>query len=375
MHVPLLDLTAQYQRIREPLMAAVEGLIESQRFILGPAVDRLEAEVAALLGVEFAIGCASGTDALLLSYRALDAGRDAEIITSPFTFFATAGAIHNSGARPVFADIDPHTFNLDPSAASAAVTERTRAIVPVHLFGQMAPMAKFREVADRHGVALVEDAAQAIAASQRLSESARITTGSLGELCALSFFPTKNLGGFGDGGMIVTNDARLAERLFRLRVHGGRQMYHHQEVGYNSRLDALQAAVLSVKLPFLGEWSAARRRNASYYDQGLLGLEEVITPVIGEGNESIYNQYTIRIAGGKRDALQEELRRQGVGTGVYYPVPLHLQECFRNLGYRDGEFPEAERACREVLSLPIYPELAEEQLAHVVGCIRMFFGV
>jgi dTDP-4-amino-4,6-dideoxygalactose transaminase len=297
-----------------------------------------------------------------------------EVVTSPFTFFATAGAIHNVGARPVFADIDPRTFNLDPSAAEAAIGDRTRALIPVHLFGQMAPMDRFRALADARGLGLIEDAAQAIGARQTLDDGRTITTGSVGDICGLSFFPTKNLGAFGDAGMMLTSDQRLAERLFRLRVHGGRQMYHHQEVGYNSRLDSLQAAVLSVKLPHLTEWSGARRRNAHYYDETLGGLDGVVTPHVAGGNESIYNQYTIRVLDGERDALQEALRERGIGSGVYYPVPLHLQECFAYLGYREGEFPEAERACDEVLSLPVFPELTEAQLAHVADSIRGFFG-
>jgi dTDP-4-amino-4,6-dideoxygalactose transaminase len=376
MHVPLLDLTLQYRQLADPLMAAVRGVIEEQRFILGPAVERFEAEVRDLLGVEFAIGCASGTDALLLSLRALDVGPGDEVVTSPFTFFATAGAIHNVGARPVFADIDEATLNLDPAAARAAISDRTRAIVPVHLFGQMADMSAFRALADAAGVPIVEDAAQAIGARQRFGdgEAPPITTGSLAETCAFSFFPSKNLGGFGDGGMVVTNDSEIAARLFRLRVHGGRQMYHHQEVGYNSRLDALQAAVLSVKLPHLEQWSEARRRNARFYDRDLADIDGLITPIVAPGNTSIYNQYTVRVLDSRRDQLQEALRDRGVGSAVYYPVPLHLQECFAYLGYGPGDFPVAERAAGEVLSLPIFPELTEDQLAHVVLAVRHFFG-
>ena len=374
MKVPLLDLTAQYNGLAEPLKAAVMEVIAEQRFILGPTVERFEAEVAEFLGVEHAIGCASGTDALLLSFRALDIGPVSEVVTSPFTFFATAGAIHNVGARPVFADIDPRTFNLDVAAADAAVTDRTRAVVPVHLFGQMAPMAEFRALADQRGVGLVEDAAQSIGARQTLPDGRTITTGTLGNACGLSFFPSKNLGGFGDGGLITTNDADLAERLYRLRVHGGRQMYHHQEVGYNSRLDALQAAVLSVKLPHLESWSEARRRNAAFYDAALGSISAIVTPFVAPGNESIYNQYTIRVLDGRRDELQEALRQKGIGSGVYYPVPLHLQECFEYLGYKAGAFPESEKACREVLSLPIFPELKREQLEMAVEGISDFFS-
>jgi dTDP-4-amino-4,6-dideoxygalactose transaminase len=373
MQVPLLDLTAQYRKIADELSAAVRSVIEEQRFILGPAVERLEQQVAEFLGVEHAVGCASGTDALLLSLRALDVQPGDEVVTSPFTFFATAGAIHNVGARPVFTDIRPDTFNLDPSAAAAAITERTRAIVPVHLFGQMADMMAFRELGDRNGVGIIEDAAQAIGARQKTARDEWITTGTLGDSCGLSFFPSKNLGGFGDGGMVVTNDAGVAERLRKLRVHGGRQMYRHEEVGYNSRLDALQAAVLSVKLPYLRGWSEARRANARFYDDALAGIEALSTPFVRPGNEPIFNQYTLRVRDGRRDELMSHLRERGIGSAVYYPLPLHLQECFGYLGYAEGDLPEAERAAREVLSLPVFPELTEEQLQQVADAIRTFF--
>ena len=373
MNVPLLDLTLQYRAIEDEVMAAVRGVIEEQRFILGPVVDRFEAEVAAKLGVRHAVGCASGTDAILLALRAFDCGAGDEVVAPPFTFFATAGAIHNVGARPVFADIDPDTFNLDPAAAENAVTERTKVVMPVHLFGQMADMEVFRALGDRRGVAILEDAAQAIGARQRTADGGWITTGTLGDACAFSFFPTKNLGAFGDAGMTVTNDDATAERLRKLRVHGGRQMYHHEEVGYNSRLDALQAAVLSAKLPSLDGWSDARRRNAAYYDEALAGIDGVQTPVVREGFESIYNQYTVRVRDGRRDELMAFLKERGVGSAVYYPVPLHLQQCFAYLGHREGDFPESERACREVLSLPVFPELTQAQRAHVAESVRAFF--
>lgn len=374
MQVPLLDLTGQYQGIADAVQDAVKTVIEEQRFILGPTVDRFEAEIAEYLGVEHAVGCASGTDALLLGLRALGVERGEEVVTSPFTFFATAGAIHNAGGKTVFADIDPATFNLDPAAADAAVTERTRVVVPVHLFGLMAEMEAFRALGDRRGVAVLEDAAQAIGARRRLEDGRWITTGTLGDACAFSFFPTKNLGAFGDAGMTVTHDEATAERLRKLRVHGGRQMYHHEEVGYNSRLDALQAAVLSAKLPHLAGWSAARREHARFYDEALAGLEGVATPVVPAGSESIYNQYTLRVHGGRRDELAAFLRERGVGSNVYYPVPLHLQECFAYLGYREGQFPESERAAAEVLSIPVFPELTEAQREHVAASIRAFFG-
>ncbi|CAN5494791.1 DegT/DnrJ/EryC1/StrS family aminotransferase [soil metagenome] len=372
MQVPLLDLTAQHRAIAGEVQSAVQAVIDEQRFILGPVVEQFEAEVAEYLRVPHAIGCASGTDAILLSLRALDVGPGDEVVTTPFTFFATAGAIHNVGARPIFADIQPDTFNLDPAAAEAAITERTRAVMPVHLFGQMAEMEAFRSLGDRRGVGIVEDAAQAIRARQRTAAGEWITTGTLGDTGTLSFFPSKNLGGFGDGGMVVTTRDDLAERLRRLRVHGGRQMYHHEEVGYNSRLDALQAAVLSAKLPYLEEWSAARRANARFYDEALAEVPEVVTPVVRPENESIFNQYTIRVQDGRRDALAEFLKQRGIGSSVYYPVPLHRQQCFDYLGCREGEFPESELAAREVLSLPIYPELTEAQLEHVAFSVREF---
>lgn len=374
MNVPLLDLTGQYATIADEVDAAIRTVVKEQRFILGPTVEKFERAVEEYLGIEHAVGCANGTDAIILALRALDVAPGDEVVTSPFTFFATAGAIHNVGARPVFADIQPDTFNLDPEAAERAVTKRTRAVMPVHLFGQMADMAAFRALGDRHGIRVIEDGAQAIAARQRVNGE-WITTGSLGDACTFSFFPSKNLGAFGDAGMVVTRNAATAERLRKLRVHGGRQMYHHEEVGYNSRLDALQAAILSVKLPYLAGWTAARRSNAAYYGAALADVQGIVTPVMRSENECIVNQYTIRVLDGRRDALAEHLRAAGVGSGVYYPLPLHLQECFRDLGYRAGDFPVSEAACHEVLSLPIFPELSEEQRSHVVTTIRGFFGV
>lgn len=374
MQVPLLDLTRQYRTIAPQIDQVISEVVKSQHFILGPRVEAFERQVEETLGVRHAVGCASGTDALLLSLRALDVKPGDEVVTTPFTFFATAGAIHNVGARPVFADIQPDTFNLDPEAAAAAVTSATRAMIPVHLFGQMADMTAFRSLADRTGIGLIEDAAQAIGARQRRPDGSWITAGTLGDACAFSFFPSKNLGGFGDGGMIVTPRQEVADRLRRLRVHGGRQMYHHEEVGYNSRLDALQAAVLSVKLPSLQAWSEARRRNAQFYDEAFAGLDGIHTPTVRPENEAIYNQYTIRVLDGRRDALVAHLRERGVGSAIYYPLPLHLQECFAYLGHREGEFPQAEQASREVLSLPVFPELTEGEREYVANSIRSFFG-
>ena len=374
-NVPLLDLTAQYRGIAAEVQDALQTVVEEQRFILGPAVERFEQEVSKALGVTHAIGCANGTDALLLSLRAHDVGPGDEVVTTPFTFFATAGAIYNVGARPVFADIEPDTFNLDPAAAAAAVSERARAIIPVHLFGQMAEMEAFRALGDRSGAAVIEDAAQAIGARQQTGGGEWITTGTLGDACTFSFFPSKNLGAFGDAGMIVTNREATAERLRRLRVHGGRQMYHHEEVGYNSRLDALQAAVLSAKLPHLPSWSEQRRANARFYDDAFADLSGLVTPTVRENNESIVNQYTVRVLDGRRDELQGFLKERGIGTAVYYPLPLHLQECFAYLGYGEGDFPVAEQASREVLSLPVFPELSAAQREYVADAVRTFFDV
>ncbi|HEX6040611.1 DegT/DnrJ/EryC1/StrS family aminotransferase [Longimicrobium sp.] len=374
MQVPLLDLTLQHREIAGDIAAAMAPVIDEQRFILGPVVDQFEREIEAYLPVTHAIGCASGTDAILLALRAFDCGPGDEVVTSPFTFFATAGAIHNVGARSVFADIQPDTFNLDPACADDAVTERTKVVMPVHLFGQMADMTAFRALGEGRGVRILEDAAQAIGARQRTADGEWITTGTLGDACAFSFFPTKNLGAFGDAGMTVTNDADTAERLRKLRVHGGRQMYHHEEVGYNSRLDALQAAVLRAKLPHLRAWSDARRHHAAFYDGALAGIDGIVTPVVKPDSESIFNQYTLRVLDGRRDALSEHLKAAGIGSGVYYPVPLHLQECFAYLGYREGQFPHAEQACREVLSLPVFPELTQAQLSYVAETIGAFFG-
>ncbi|HEY7861903.1 MAG TPA: DegT/DnrJ/EryC1/StrS family aminotransferase, partial [Gemmatimonadaceae bacterium] len=352
MPVPLLDLRAQHARIRDNVVSAMLQVVEDQAFILGKPVVEFEKEIAALSHTRFAIGCANGTDALLLALRALDIGAGHEVITTPFTFFATAGTIHNSGARPVFADIEPDTFSLNPAAAAAAVTSRTRAVMPVDLFGQIAPLERYHEAMPR--VPLIEDAAQSIGA-RRSFDGEWTMAGERATIGTFSFFPSKNLGGYGDGGMIVTQDEKLATRLRRLRTHGAVKSYVHEEVGYNSRLDAIQAAVLSAKLPFLAEWSAARRAHAAVYDAAFADLSGIQTPAIDAANESIYNQYTIRTE--RRDALQAHLTSKGIGTAIYYPIPLHLQQCFAYLGYKAGAFPESERASKEVLSLPVYPEL------------------
>jgi dTDP-4-amino-4,6-dideoxygalactose transaminase len=369
MPVPLLDLRAQHATIRDDVVAAMLEVVDAQAFILGEPVAKLECEVAGLSHTKYAVGCANGTDALLLALRALDVGAGDEVVTTPFTFFATAGTIHNVGATPVFVDIDPATFNVAPDAIAAAIGPKTKAVMPVDLFGQMAPIEQVQAVA--RGLPVIEDAAQSIGARRSIDGEWRLA-GEAATIGTFSFFPSKNLGGYGDGGMMVTQDESLFRRLLRLRTHGSVKTYYHEEVGYNSRLDALQAAVLRAKLPHLAQWSAKRRENAAYYDAGLADVSEIRTPYVDPANESIYNQYTVRAE--RRDALQAHLKEQGIGSSIYYPLPLHLQPCFAYLGYREGQCPEAERAAAEVLSLPIFPELTQAQLDEVIGAVRAFYG-
>ena len=370
MNVPLLDLVAQYSAIKTDLLPALQAVIESQQFIMGPAVAQLEGAIARLSHARHGIGCASGTDALLLPLKALDLKPGDEVITTPFTFFATAGAIHNAGGTPVFVDIDPDTFNLDPAAVEAALTPRTRAILPVHLYGQMAAIERLVAIAQRRGVPIIEDACQAIGARRSIDGEWRMA-GELGWVTGYSFFPSKNLGAWGDGGMMVTSDDKAAERLRKLRLHGGAKQYHHEEVGTNSRLDTLQAAILMAKLPSLADWSARRREHAAYYTTALGAVGPARPPVIDRNNEHIFHQYTLRVE--RRDALQAHLKAKGIGSAVYYPIPLHLQPCFSHLGYKAGRLPAAEQAAREVLSLPIYPELARAQQDYVIDGIRGFY--
>ena len=367
MNVPLLDLKAQYATIKAEVDAAVAEVLESQHFILGPKVEQCEDAIAAYSQCSHAIGVSSGTDALLACLMAENIGPGDEVITTPYTFFATAGAIARLGATPVFVDIDPATYNLDPRQLSSKVTNRTRAIIPVHLYGQMADMDAVMAVADELGLVVIEDAAQAIGAEYKGRRA-----GSIGHYGCFSFFPSKNLGAAGDGGMVVTNDARRAEKLRCLRAHGAKPKYYHRIVGGNFRLDALQAAVVCVKLPLLDAWTAARQHNAKRYDRlfsksGMpIGLPEVVT------SRHIFNQYVIRVS--DRDEVQSHLKKSGVGTEVYYPVTLHLQECFAYLGHRAGAFPESERAAKETLALPIYPELPEPQAQFVVDSICEFLA-
>ena len=370
-NVPLLDLVAQYRDIKDEVLEAVMAVIERQAFIMGAEVGQLEAAVAALSKTKHAIGCASGTDALLLPLKALDLEPGDEVITVPFTFFATAGAIHNAGGTPVFVDIEPSTFNIDPAAAEAAITPRTRAIVAVDLFGQMAPMELLEPLAAKHGLALIEDAAQSIGARRNIDGTWRMA-GELGTCGTLSFFPSKNLGAYGDGGMIVTQDDALAERLRRLRLHGGARTYYHDEVGFNSRLDTLQAAVLLAKLPHLADWSAALARNAAHYTESFSVSPDICPPRTDPANQHIYNQYTIRVP--RRDALQAHLKAKGIGNSIYYPLPLHLQPCFAHLGYQQGSLPHSETASEQVISLPVYPELSLEQQQTVIDAVLEFYA-
>jgi dTDP-4-amino-4,6-dideoxygalactose transaminase len=367
--VPLLDLKAQHATIKDAVLEQVHAVIDEQAFILGPVVGRLECAVAGLSKTRYAVGCANGTDAILLAMRALGIGRDDEVVTSPFTFFATAGTIHNVGATPVFVDIDPLTFNIDAAAAGAAVTSRTKAVIPVDLFGQMAAIEQVR--AHVGALPIIEDAAQSIGAS-RVIDGKTVMAGEGVTIGTFSFFPSKNLGGYGDGGMIVTQDEHLFTQLMKLRTHGSMKTYYHEIVGYNSRLDALQAAVLMAKIPHLEAWSAARRANAAFYDQAFADVAELVTPYVDPANTSIYNQYTVRAQ--RRDALQAHLKERGIGSAIYYPLPLHLQPCFAYLGYVEGQCPEAERAATEVLSLPVFPELTAGQRDAVVTAVRGFYG-
>ena len=374
MAVPFIDLTAQLDRIRSEVDAAIRRVVASQRFILGPEVDALEEALAERVGVSHAVGCGSGTDALLLALRAFGPGDGAEVIVPSFTFFATAGAVWDAGFRPVFCDIDPVTFNITRETVEAAWSRRTRGVIPVHLFGQMAPMGDILELARERGAFVVEDAAQAIDASQRVGQdptSRRARAGSLGDAGAFSFYPTKNLGAFGDGGLVTTSDGALARRLRRLRVHGSTRMYRHDTVGTNSRLDALQAAVLRTKLGYLASWTRMRRENAARYRRLLAGVGKIVLPEETDHNVHVYHQYTIRA--GRRDELRAHLARRQITTAVYYPVPLHLQPCFSGLGGRRGQFPVAERASSEVLSLPVFPELGQERQEEVGWAIREFY--
>lgn len=366
MQIPLLDLKAQYATIENEILSAVEEVLKSQQCIGGPKVAELEEKVAAISDCRFAVGASSGTDAILNSLMSLGIGIGDEVITTPFTFFATVGCIARTGAKPVFMDIDPQTYNINPSLIESAVTDKTKAIMPVHLYGQMADMDPIMAVAQKHNLAVIEDAAQSITSTYKGKKA-----GSIGTVGCFSFFPSKNLGGIGDGGMIVTNDGQLYNRLLIMRNHGSKPKYYHSYIGGNFRLDPIQAAALLVKLPHLNDWSEARRRNAVYYNKKFAGTV-VDTPYISPDCVSIYNQYVIRVP--KRDEVLAHLKEKGIGCEVYYPMSMHLQECFRYLGYSEGDIPEAEKAAKEVAALPIYPELTDEMMGYVVKHVTGFLS-
>ena len=367
--VPLLDLKAQYAPIRQDVLQAITRVCDTQQFILGAEVEALERDLEAFTEIPHAIGVSSGTDALLAALMALDVGAGDEVVTTPFSFFATAGSIARVGARPVFVDIEPATFNIDPDQLTAAITPRTKAILPVHLFGQSAELSRILDVGARSGIPVIEDAAQAIGARYHGQP-----LGGIGALGCFSFFPTKNLGAFGDAGLVTTRDPALARRLRAIRQHGGEVKYHHDSIGANFRIDALQAAILRVKLPYLPSWTSARVRNAERYERLFddAGLTNIVRlPLRAPNRTHIFNQFVVAVP--QRDQLRAYLQTQGIGTEIYYPIPLHLQPCFRSLGYQAGAFPSAEAAASEVLALPIYGELTEAQQAWVVEAIRTFF--
>jgi len=361
MQVPLLDLKAQYAQIKNDVLKAIGEVLDSQVCIGGPKVAELEKQVAEVSGCKFGIGVSSGTDALLASLMSLGIGSGDEVITTPFTFFATAGCIARTGAKPVFVDIDPKTYNINPALIEKAVTKKTKAIMPVHLYGQMADMNPIMAVAKKHNLYVVEDAAQSISSVYKSKKA-----GSIGTCGCFSFFPSKNLGGIGDGGMIVTNDEKLAGKMKIMRDHGQNPTYYYNFVGGNFRLDPIQAAALLVKLPHLDKWSQARRNNAEYYNKKFADAA-IKTPYINPDCITIYNQYVVRVA--KRDELVKTLRENGVGCAAYYPLCLHMQQCFAYLGYKQGDFPEAEKAANEVLALPVYPELTDEMKDYVVQTV------
>jgi len=370
--VPLLDLKAQYATIREEVRAVVDEVLESQYFILGPKVTECEKLIAEYSGCGHAIGVSSGSDALIIALMAEGIGPGDEVITTPYTFFATVGAIARVGATPVLVDICPKTYNIVPAEIEKRITERTKAVIPVHLYGQCADMTPILEIARKRGLVVIEDAAQAIGA-----ETNGRRAGSMGDYGCFSFFPSKNLGAAGDGGMVVAQDAQRAERVRTLRVHGSKPKYYHSMIGGNFRLDAMQAAIVSVKFRHLDDWSAARQANAARYrglfaEAGLGNGGPVQLPFEAPNCRHIYNQFVIRAE--RRDALRDALKDCGVATEIYYPVPMHLQQCFAYLGYREGDFPESEAAAKQTVALPIYPELSDEQARHVVASIARFYS-
>ena len=370
--VPLLDLKAQYATIKEEVLDAVHAVLDSQYFILGPTVAECEERIAEYCRCAYAVGVSSGSDALLISLMAEGIGPGDEVITTPYTFFATVGCIARTGATPVFVDIHPDTYNIDQNKIEAALTDMAKAIIPVHLYGQCADMDPIMEIAHRHGLTVIEDAAQAIGAEYKGRRA-----GSIGHFGCFSFFPSKNLGAGGDGGMVVTQDEARAEKLRVLRTHGSKPKYYHSMIGGNFRLDALQAAIVNAKLPHLDGWTAGRQANADRYrrlfeESGLAESDRVQLPYAAADGRHIYNQFVIRVQ--RRDELRAYLKDHNIGTEIYYPVPLHLQECFAHLGHRPGDFPESEAAAKQTLALPIYPELTDEQAGHVIDCIACFYA-
>ena len=378
MAVPLLDLNAHHEPLRQEILAALEKTFRSNAFILGPDVGKLEERVAAYCQAMYGIGVTSGTDALLLALMALGIGTGDEVVTTPYSFFATAGVIVRLGAKPVLVDIDPTTYNIDPAKITSVLTDKTKAIIPVHLYGQCADMTPIMDIAKRHNLSVIEDAAQAIGSEHRDGRRAC----SMGTIGCLSFFPSKNLGCLGDGGMAITNDSELAERMRILRVHGSKPKYYHKVIGGNFRLDTIQAAVLNVKLNYLDGWTKRRQENAERYEllfrqsglveRGKVRLPEAVYRSEGVKHYHIYNQFVLRVE--RRDTLMEHLKQKGIGAEIYYPVPFHLQECFQYLGHKEGDFPESERAANETIAIPIYPELTQAQQTEVVESITAFYG-
>lgn len=366
MQVPLLDLHRQYEPIKDEIKIEIAKLMEEHKYILGPKVAEFERKIEQFLGVKHAIGCASGSDALVLALIALGVGEGDEVITTPFTFFATAGSIHRVGAKPVFVDIEEDTFNIDPQKIEAAITTKTKAIMPVHLFGQMSKMDEIKAIADKHNIAIIEDNAQGIGSTYK-----SMMSGTVGDIGTLSFFPSKNLGAMGDAGLCMTNDDELAEKLRRLRVHGSTKKYQHRWVGYNSRLDSIHALVLSIKLDYLKKWTEQRRKNADYYNERLQNIPQIKTPFVMEGSQTIYNQYTLKAE--KRDDLLAYLKSENIGCAIYYPIPLHLQDCFAYLNYKKGDFPITEKVSDMVISIPIFSELTEEEMDAVINAIKDFY--
>ncbi|MCX5768713.1 MAG: DegT/DnrJ/EryC1/StrS family aminotransferase [Candidatus Hydrogenedentes bacterium] len=367
MAVPMIDLRAQYQRIKPEIDAAVAGIFECQAFVGGPILESFEESIAEYVGAPHAIAVASGTDALLLTLKALDAKPGDEIITTSFSFFATAGAVANAGLTPVFVDIDPATYNIDPGLVETAVTHKTRAILPVHLYGQCADMAPILQIARNHRLPVIEDSAQSLGARYKGRPAC-----SIGDAAAVSFYPTKNLGGAGDGGMVVTPNDDIAAHVRLLRAHGADTTYFHRVVGTNSRLDTIQAAILSVKLRHLDSWNAERRERAAYYSEKLAAIPGIVTPKTLPGNVHVFHQYVIRIP--NRDKARLFLQKRAISTAVFYPVPLHRQECFRYLGYSENACPNAAQASKQVLALPIFPEISQQQQDDVIAALADFIA-